>query len=153
MLCRHHVNLAGFRHRASHLDCRVHDVIPQHLRNVHERSDDPLVLARLLLVETCVLGRVLRDFEAVPRCTSRLAARHPEPFKNRFAVCFLENWIDLQCASWNIVKVPASQSLLISIPSTRDCSPMSVTLKRFCNFPFTIEMALDLLPARKRSST
>ena len=91
MLCRHHVHLAGFCYRASQLACRVHDVIPQQLRNVHERSDNCLVLARLRLVEKCVLELVVRDFGAVTRCTSRLAVRHPEPFKDRFAVCLLGN--------------------------------------------------------------
>ena len=61
------------------------------MRNVHERSDDPLVLARLLLVDKCVFGLVLRDLRAVTRCTSGLAVRHPEPFKDRFAVCLLGN--------------------------------------------------------------
>ena len=60
--------------------------------------------------------------------------------------------IDFLYASWEMVSVPCSQSLLISIPKTIDAGPMSVILERFCNF-LTIDMASELLPARRGSST
>ena len=60
--------------------------------------------------------------------------------------------IDLLYAYWEMVSVPCSQSLLISIPKTSDVRPMSVILKRFCNFFLTIDMASELLPARRKSS-
>ena len=61
--------------------------------------------------------------------------------------------IYLLYASWEMVSVPCSQSLLIFIPKISDAGPMSVILKRFCNFFLTIDMDSELLPARRRSST
>ena len=60
---------------------------------------------------------------------------------------------DLLYASCEMVSVPCSQSLLISIPKTSDAGLMPVILKRFCNFFLTIDMASEVLPARRRSST
>ena len=137
MLGRHHVNLAGFFHRASRLTYGIHDVVPLHLRNIHQAPHDALVALRLFLVQQSLVRLLVGEFGTVPRRVGRLAFRHSEPLQDGLRKILLR---DLESATLKV-------SLYISMPKTSDTALMAVILKRCFNFSFTLAMASELLLA------
>ena len=91
VLRRHHVDLAGFRHRGSQLTNGIYEVVPQHLGNVHQAPHDALVALLFFLVQQSLVRLLVGEFETVPRRVGRLALQHSEPLQAGLGVSLLRD--------------------------------------------------------------